>query len=148
MQYSQVPLEKAVPYACEDADITLMAREILAPGLAELGLDELMTAVEMPLVPVLMRMEMRGAGIDIGKLRELSRSFKDQLDALEGILSIGGSQIPQAAPFLERLKRTEFDDGQTLTLTLDASLIPLDAIEDEEGREGIRRSGRRSRRRW
>ncbi len=57
-----------------------------------------------------------------------------QLDALEGILRFGGGQIPEAAPFLQRLKRTDFQDGQTLSLTLDASLIPLDAITDEEGR--------------
>jgi DNA polymerase-1 len=82
--FSQVPLDQAVPYACEDADITLMARDVLMPKLEALGLDELMTAVEMPLVPVLMRMEMRGAGVDVNRLRELSKSFKKQLDALEG----------------------------------------------------------------
>jgi DNA polymerase-1 len=82
--FSQVPLDKAVPYACEDADITLMARDELRPGLKELGLDELMTSVEMPLIPVLMRMEMRGTGIDVERLHELSKSFKRQLDALEG----------------------------------------------------------------
>jgi DNA polymerase-1 len=84
MLFSQVPLDQAVPYACEDADITLMARDVLMPELKELGLDELMTSVEMPLVPVLMRMEMRGTGIDVKRLHELSNSFKKQLDALEG----------------------------------------------------------------
>jgi DNA polymerase-1 len=82
--FSQVPLDKAVPYASEDADITLMVRDVLMPKLKELGLDELMTSVEMPLVPVLMRMEMRGAGIDVKRLHELSKSFEHQLDALEG----------------------------------------------------------------
>ncbi|MEJ2166906.1 MAG: DNA polymerase I, partial [Desulfobacterales bacterium] len=82
--FSKVALEQAVPYACEDADITLMARDVLLPGLKELGLDELMNTVEMPLVPVLMRMEMRGAGIDVDRLHELSKSFEQQLDALEG----------------------------------------------------------------
>ena len=82
--FSKVPLDKAVPYACEDADITLMARDVLLPSLKKLGLDELMESVEMPLVPVLMRMEMRGAGIDVDRLHELSKSFEQQLDALEG----------------------------------------------------------------
>jgi len=84
MLFSQVTLDQAVPYACEDADITLMVRDMLLPKLKELGLDELMTSVEMPLIPVLMHMEMRGAGINIARLRELSKSFKKQLDALEG----------------------------------------------------------------
>ncbi len=82
--FSQVALDKAIPYACEDADITLMAYDVLNPKLKELGLDELMTSVEMPLVPVLMQMEMRGTGLDVNRLHELSGSFKQQLDALEG----------------------------------------------------------------
>ena len=81
--FSEVPLDKAVPYACEDADITLMAGDVLMPKLKALGLDELMESVEMPLVPVLMRMEMRGAGIDVERLNELSKSFENQLHALE-----------------------------------------------------------------
>ncbi len=84
LSFSEVPLEKAVPYACEDADITLMAQDVLAPMLSEIGLSKLMDDVEMPLVPVLMRMEMRGTGIDVERLRELSLSFEKQLDALEG----------------------------------------------------------------
>ncbi|MBW2406904.1 MAG: DNA polymerase I, partial [Deltaproteobacteria bacterium] len=82
--FSQVALDKAIPYACEDADITFMAYDVLNPKLKELGLDKLMASVEMPLVPVLMQMEMRGTGLDVTRLHELSRSFKQQLDALEG----------------------------------------------------------------
>ncbi|MEJ2286945.1 MAG: 5'-3' exonuclease H3TH domain-containing protein, partial [Desulfobacterales bacterium] len=82
--FSQVALDKATPYACEDADITFMAYDVLNPKLKELGLDKLMASVEMPLVPVLMQMEMRGTGLDVARLHELSRSFKQQLDALEG----------------------------------------------------------------
>jgi DNA polymerase-1 len=82
--FSQVTLDKATPYACEDADITLMAYDVLNSKLKELGLDELMASVEMPLVPVLMQMEMRGTGLDVNRLHELSGSFKQQLDALEG----------------------------------------------------------------
>jgi DNA polymerase-1 len=82
--FSQVTLDKAIPYACEDADITLMAYDVLNSKLEELGLVELMASVEMPLAPVLMQMEMRGTGLDINRLHELSESFKQQLDALEG----------------------------------------------------------------
>jgi len=97
--FSQVPLDKAVPYACEDADITLMARDVLVPKLKALGLDDLMAAVEMPLVPVLMRMEMRGAGVDAARLRELSRSFEKQLDALEGsIYGVAGEAFNINSP--------------------------------------------------
>jgi DNA polymerase I len=84
LSFSQVPLDKAVPYACEDADITLMAKDILIPKLKQLGLDELMATVEMPLVPVLMRMELRGTGIDVDRLRTISKAFEHQLENLEG----------------------------------------------------------------
>jgi DNA polymerase-1 len=84
LMFSQVPVDKAIPYACEDADITLMAKDVLMSELKALDLQELMDTVEMPLVPVLMRMEMRGTGIDVDRLQELSKSFEQQLDALEG----------------------------------------------------------------
>jgi DNA polymerase-1 len=82
--FSQVALDKATPYACEDADITLMAYEVLDAKLKDLDLDKLMATVEMPLVPVLLHMEMRGTGLDLESLHQLSGSFKQQLDALEG----------------------------------------------------------------
>jgi DNA polymerase-1 len=82
--FSQVALDKATPYACEDADITLMAYDVLNSKLKELDLDKLMASVEMPLLPVLVQMEMRGTGLDVSRLHELSGSFKQQLDALEG----------------------------------------------------------------
>jgi DNA polymerase-1 len=61
-----------------------MAYDVLKPKLKELGLDGLMASVEMPLVPVLMQMEMLGTGLDLNRLHQLSKSFKKQLDALEG----------------------------------------------------------------
>jgi len=83
LRFDQVPLSKAVPYACEDADITLMAHQELMPRVAELGLGDLYEHVEMPLIPVLMRMEMQGVCVDRRRLRELSESFAHQLDLLQ-----------------------------------------------------------------
>jgi len=92
--FAEVPLETAAPYACEDADITLMAYEVLNRRLEEVGLTALMTTVEMPLVPVLMRMEMRGVAVDIERLRELSKSFAQRLEALEdGIYGLAGERF-------------------------------------------------------
>jgi len=92
--FSRVPLEKAVPYACEDADITLMAYNVLMPMLKDMGLEELFEKVEMPLVPVLMKMEMTGINVDKEKLTVLSKSFEHQLDQLESsIYSIAGEEF-------------------------------------------------------
>ncbi|GBC62559.1 DNA polymerase I [Desulfonema ishimotonii] len=83
LTFNQVLVEKAIPYACEDADITLMACHVLMPKLAEIGLTRLMETVEMPLIPVLMRMEMTGVCVDRDRLRELSKSFAHQIEQLE-----------------------------------------------------------------
>lgn len=81
--FADVPLDKATPYACEDADITLLAYDNMLPRLEEIGLTDLMEQVEMPLIPVLKNMEMRGVRVDVERLRDLSHTFAHQLDALE-----------------------------------------------------------------
>ena len=92
--FSKVPIKKAVPYACEDADMTLMAYNVLKPELESLGLTELLEKVEMPLVPVLMKMEMRGICVDKERLRDLSKSFEHQLERLESdIYSFAGEKF-------------------------------------------------------
>lgn len=94
VSFAQVPLEKAIPYACEDADITLKAYRVLWPLLEELGLRELLEKVEMPLVPVLMEMEMSGVCVDKERLRLLSKSFEHQLATLEDrIYSMAGQEF-------------------------------------------------------
>ncbi|MDY6792119.1 MAG: DNA polymerase I [Thermodesulfobacteriota bacterium] len=92
--FAQVPIEKAVPYACEDADITLMAYHVLDPELNKAGLRKLLEEVEMPLVPVLMRMEMNGICVDKDKLRSLSNTFEKKLNTLEkGIYEAAGEKF-------------------------------------------------------
>jgi DNA polymerase-1 len=92
--FGQVPLEKAIPYACEDADITLLAKNALEPKLEEIGLLDLLEEVEMPLVPVLMRMEQTGVSLDTEKLRELSKSFEQRLESLESsIYAVAGEEF-------------------------------------------------------
>ena len=81
--FSQVAVEAATDYAAEDADVTFRAYEVLRDRLDEIGLTELMETVEMPLVPVLMRMENRGIRVDRDRLRTLSGVFSDEMDQLE-----------------------------------------------------------------
>jgi DNA polymerase-1 len=84
--FDQVPLARAVPYACEDADITLQARVVLEQEMEKIGLTQLFRKVEMPLVPVLMRMERHGVAVDPDKLRGLSRDFEHRLEQLEAAI--------------------------------------------------------------
>ncbi len=60
----------------------------------ELGLTELMHTVEMPLIPVLKRMEMRGVAVDTDQLRRLSKHFEQELESLEaGITGLAGERF-------------------------------------------------------
>ncbi len=64
---------------------------------------------------------------------------RTQLDALEGILRIGLRDVPQAQPFLDQLKRTDFAEGQSLALSLNLSMIPPEALE-EQARAALERA--------
>ena len=81
--FDQVILEKAIPYACEDADITFAAHDVFLPLLEENGVADLMKTVEMPLLPVLLEMEMTGVCVDRDRLHDLSETFAEQLTTLE-----------------------------------------------------------------
>ncbi|MEE8469844.1 MAG: DNA polymerase I, partial [Dehalococcoidia bacterium] len=79
-----VDIPKAAEYACADADITNRLSKILEAGLRDRGLWKLFTTVEMPLLPVLLRMENSGVALDISRLREMSWSMAEKLAKLEG----------------------------------------------------------------
>ena len=94
MSFADIPIEKAAPYSCEDADVTLAAYHVLMPKIKASGLMELFEKVEMPLVPVLMKMEMTGICVDREKLQDLSKSFEHQLELLEKMIySIAGEEF-------------------------------------------------------
>ncbi len=82
--FSQVSVEEAGHYAAEDADITLQLHQHLWPKLsATPALAAVLTEIEIPLIPVLARMEQRGVLID-GKLLSLqSREMAQQMLSLE-----------------------------------------------------------------
>ncbi len=82
--FDQVPLEQAAPYAAEDADITLRLHQRLWPELEkEDSLRSVFTELEMPLVPVLSRIERTGVRIDCKMLQQQSQRFAETLHALE-----------------------------------------------------------------
>jgi len=80
----QVEVEKVRDYAAEDAEVTWRLYEALGTKLAEAGQERLFRELEMPLLPVLTRMERAGVRIDAEYLRGISREFQTELDRLEG----------------------------------------------------------------
>ena len=84
LRFDQVPLEQAAPYAAEDADITLRLHLEIWPKIEqEASLARLFGEVEMPLVPVLSRMERGGVRIDCKMLEGQSRELNERLKVLE-----------------------------------------------------------------
>jgi len=84
LTFDQIDLEQAGPYAAEDADITLRLHQALWPRLQQLdGLRRVYEEIEMPLVPVLSRMERTGVRIDANLLQQQSRELAEKLHALE-----------------------------------------------------------------
>jgi len=81
--FAQTPLDKATAYAAEDADVALQAADALAPRLEKAGLRELFDTLEMPLVPLLARMEMNGVKLDREALGELSKELGERLARIE-----------------------------------------------------------------
>src|SRR5690606_18679148 len=82
--FSQVALDCATAYAAEDADITLRLHEALWPQLqAEPKLAAVLTDIEMPLVPVLQRIEATGVLVDAEELRRQSHDLAKRMHAAQ-----------------------------------------------------------------
>ncbi len=78
--FSQVALEQATPYAAEDADITLRLHQVLSEKLASVpSLERVYREIEMPLVPVLERMEATGVTIDVVELKRQSADLSQRM---------------------------------------------------------------------
>ncbi|MGY0147769.1 DNA polymerase I [Edwardsiella tarda] len=84
LTFNQIPLEQAAEYAAEDADVTLRLHQRLWPTLeSEAGPRHVFCDIDMPLVPVLSRMERTGVLIDSTILGQHSQELAVRLSALE-----------------------------------------------------------------
>jgi DNA polymerase-1 len=82
--FNEVAIDVASDYAAEDADITFRLHEVLWPQLQKhASLVNVFERIEMPLVPVLSRMERRGVLIDKDKLKQQSQQLSKRLLELE-----------------------------------------------------------------
>ncbi|MGA7982551.1 MAG: DNA polymerase I [Chromatiaceae bacterium] len=84
LSFDQIPLDEAGPYAAEDADVTLRLHQVLWPRVEAVpSLAKLYREIEMPLVPVLSRIERNGVRVDTGLLAQESRDLAERIHALE-----------------------------------------------------------------
>ncbi len=91
--------EEVYVYACEDADVTLRLKSILEKKLREQGCESLFRDIEMPLMPVLARMERNGVRIDTEGLKETSALFTREMEAIEkDIIEQAGKEFNISSP--------------------------------------------------
>src|SRR5207248_3514407 len=80
---AQVPIRLAADYAGADADMTLRLVEPIKSELRRHSLMNLYNSIELPLLPVLLKMEMYGVALDAAFLAELERTLAEQIRVLE-----------------------------------------------------------------
>ena len=84
ISFAEVDVERATQYSAEDADCTLAVHEALYPRIAaDEKLKLVYESIEMPVMPVLLRMERNGVMLDSGKLEAQSHELGKEMLELE-----------------------------------------------------------------
>lgn len=97
--FDRVPLETAVKYAAEDADVTLRLWEMFKPQLHRAQVTTVYETLERPLVPVLALMEMAGIAVHRETLSRMSGAFAQKMAQLEEeIQSVAGQPFNVGSP--------------------------------------------------
>lgn len=100
LSFDQIALEQAGVYAAEEADLTLRLHEVFETRLAAIPtLQPVLNEIEMPLVPVLARIERQGALVDANLLGIQSVELGDKMVALEReAFAIAGEEFNLGSP--------------------------------------------------
>ena len=86
-------------YACEDADVTLRLYPILREKMAECDVTDVFSKIEMPLLPVLARIEQNGVRLDTEALRQTGDDFRARLQTLEEeVYALAGHEFTITSP--------------------------------------------------
>jgi DNA polymerase-1 len=98
--FNQIPLDKAAPYAAEDANITLRLHEVIWQKLSEeKDLINVFKEIELPLIPVLAKMEQFGVLIDSQKLAQQSQDLAVRILELEKkVHELAGEEFNLGSP--------------------------------------------------
>lgn len=107
--FDLVPLEQALDYAAEDADVTMQLHRFLKPRLIAEHMVTLYETIERPLIPVLAEMERHGIKIARAEMAQLSREFANRLSTLEKeIHGLAGHPFNVASP--KQVGKVLFDE--------------------------------------
>ncbi len=130
--FDRVPVDDAVCYAAEDADITLRLWQTFKPELHRANVTTVYETLERPLLPVLARMEMAGVKVDRDTLSRMSNAFSQKMAGLEDeIYQLAGERFNVGSP--KQLGEILFDkmglEGGKRGKT-GAYSTPADVLED------------------
>ncbi|UWQ74545.1 DNA polymerase I [Leisingera sp. M658] len=107
--FDRVPIDDAVPYAAEDADITLRLWQAFKPQLHQERVTTVYETLERPLVPVLADMERNGIKVDRDTLSRMSNAFAQKMAGLEAeIHELAGRSFNVGSP--KQLGEILFDE--------------------------------------
>ncbi|RPH83663.1 MAG: DNA polymerase I [Desulfobacteraceae bacterium] len=111
LNFSAVPVVRAVEYAAEDAEVTLTLANLLGPLLIKEGLNDLLKEMEMPLITVLAEMEWHGIRIDTRALGDLSQELEGKLNRIEEqVYTLAGERFNLNSP--QQMSRILFEKLQ------------------------------------
>ncbi len=91
---AQAAIGDAAGHACGRADAAWQLREVLASEAVEKGVADALREFEMPLIPVLVRMQRNGVAVDVDHLRAMSTRFEQDIDCAEaGMYELVGHEF-------------------------------------------------------
>ncbi|MGE5576879.1 MAG: DNA polymerase I [Syntrophothermus sp.] len=130
-------IQAVAGYFCLQADLCLQLRGVLEPRLVEDGMEKLFREMEMPLVPVLAKMEARGVAIDVQRLRVMAAELEKRAAELtEEIYRLAGEPFNINSPrqlgaiLFEKLK---LPAGKKLKTGFSTSAGVLEELAEEHG---------------
>ena len=92
--FSSVPLDKATAYAAEDSDMAFRLYHLLSERLAEKDLLDVLERYELPLIPILARMEAEGIHLSRERIEAMDRDVASRLEGIVSeIYSIAGHEF-------------------------------------------------------
>ncbi|WP_234854134.1 DNA polymerase I [Paracoccus everestensis] len=139
INFAQVPIDKAAPYAAEDADVTLRLYQHFAPLLPVERVTTTYELTERPIIPVLAEMEMAGIRIDAEVLRRMSGAFAQKMAALEDeIYALAGQKFTIGSPkqlgeiLFDKMGMTGGKTGKTGAFSTSADVLEDLAAEGHD----------------
>ncbi|MDO5622110.1 MAG: DNA polymerase I [Paracoccus sp. (in: a-proteobacteria)] len=137
--FDRVPIDKAAPYAAEDAEVTWRLWQTLRPRLSRDAVTTVYETLDRPLIPVLADMEMAGIRIDPDALSRMSNAFAQKMAGLEAeIHALAGEPFNVGSPkqlgeiLFERMGLSGGKQGKTGAYSTSADVLEDLAAEGHD----------------